>query len=181
MCSCILVSGTKPYFAHPAYAQKAAAILGTTEENLARGIFTTAIHVATRSRSGSSLSRTGSNASRSSIVIPKPGELLSPSASLLPIDSLYENTLISLESFTSGLFIEAFTALMRLINRSLNTASRVASVINIYDGAGFQNKSLVDKNNNLEDLRSNYCYEKLQWLMHFSTFTLQIDRYNRVS
>lgn len=178
--------GSKPYFNNPTFAQKAASILGTTEENLSRIIFTSSVQMASRSRSGSTISRSNSTASRSSVTFNKSdesgqrvGDVVSPTMSLLSFETMYDNCLISLEAFTAGLYVEAFTALMRLINRAINTAARVSSVVNMYDGPGFQNKLLIGKSGTFEDLCSNYCCEKLQWLMHYCTFTSQIERYNR--
>lgn len=143
--------------------------------------------MASRSRSGSTISRSNSTASRSSVTFNKSdesgqrvGDVVSPTMSLLSFETMYDNCLISLEAFTAGLYVEAFTALMRLINRAINTAARVSSVVNMYDGPGFQNKLLIGKSGTFEDLCSNYCCEKLQWLMHYCTFTSQIERYNRV-
>ena len=184
-----LVPGNKPYFSNPAFAQKAAAILGTTEENLARVLFSSTIQLV-RSRSGSNVSRSGSNASRSgskSSVLLSPAKsgdstnVLSPSVSSSSIDSSYDLALNALEGFVAGLYVEAFTALVRLINRSINTASKVSSVMNVFDAPGFQNTSSIGKYASFEDLCSNYCCEKMQWLKHFCTFTLSMDRYNRVS
>lgn len=94
---------------------------------------------------------------------------------------MYDLAVAAVQGFCTGLYIESFTALLRLVNRSLNTTSRVGYMLHLLDGPGFQNKSCLQKDATVEDLFTNYCCERLQWLQYFNNFTSKVERFNRVS
>ena len=96
-------------------------------------------------------------------------------------DSLFDYALSALKGFCTGLYIEAFTALVRLINNAINTSAKVGYRVNILDGPGFHNKNSINKAGTFEDLCTNYCCERLQWFQHYCNFTAKLERYNRVS
>ena len=102
-------------------------------------------------------------------------------SSQILVDNVYEVCVHALEGLLTGLYVEAFTAMLRLVNRSLQTAGRIATTMSVLDGPGFQNKTIVGLPGSYEDLTKNYCREKTQWFMHHCSFTANLDRYNRVS
>ena len=102
-------------------------------------------------------------------------------SSQILVDNVYEVCVHALEGLLTGLYVEAFTAVLRLVNRALQTAGRVATTMSVLDGPGFQNKTIVGLPGSYEDLTKNYCREKTQWFMHHCSFTANLDRYNRVS
>ena len=102
-------------------------------------------------------------------------------SSQILVDNVYEVCVHALEGLLTGLYIEAFTAVLRLVNRSLQTAGRTTTTMSVLDGPGFQNKTIAGLPGSYEDLTKNYCREKTQWFMHHCSFTANIDRYNRVS
>ena len=150
-----------------ASALHAASLLGTTEENLARIIFSLPLH------KHPSVVNRDSEADKFSF------KSISSSSDL---DSLTYDALVNaLEAFCFGLYIESFNALFRLINRALNTSNRVVSRINVLDMPGFQDQTLIGESCNFQDLCINYCCEKMQWFSHSSRFTRKVERYSRVS
>ncbi|XP_066916654.1 unconventional myosin-XVIIIa-like [Clytia hemisphaerica] len=188
----------KPYFKNIEFAQKASTILGCKIEEIARIVFATPLqnrNSMRRSRSGSILSRSSSVSSQSSINRLKSEEKLSktdensspktnkntdPSiSSQILVDNVYDVCVHALEGLLIGLYIEAFTSITRLVNRSLQTVSRTTTTMNILDGPGFQNKTILGLPGSYEDLTKNYCREKIQWFMHYCSFTATLDRYNR--
>lgn len=190
----IVAQDAKPYFKNIECAQKAAMVLGCKIEELERIIFSTPLknrNSMRRSRSGSILSRSSSSASQKSANRIKSDDVngkesprlksTDPSiSSQIVIDNVYEVCVLALEGLVMGLYIEATTSLLRLLNRSLQTVSRTTTTMNILDGPGFQNKTIVGLPGSYEDLTKNYCREKIQWFMHYCSFTARLDRYNRV-
>lgn len=102
-------------------------------------------------------------------------------SSQILVDNVYEVCVHALEGLLTGLYVEAFTAVLRLVNRTLQTTSRIATTMSVLDGPGFQNKTIIGLPGSYEDLTKNYCREKTQWFMHHCSFTANMDRYNRVS
>eukprot|EP00794_Sanderia_malayensis_P013873 gene13873-15321_t len=152
-------------FANQRAAQRAANALGTTENELARIIFS----------SGSSPSKPR----------PSPDKTQDPTQNATQSDVSQASVDIyhdSLEGFVMGLYVETFSALLRLINRCISTSARVNSMLQILDSPGFQDPISVHPKSNggtFEDLCYNYACEKLHWFLHFATFTSQLERYNR--
>ncbi|XP_064460509.1 unconventional myosin-XVIIIa-like isoform X2 [Ornithodoros turicata] len=144
-------------FARPQSAQKAAVLLGTSVEDLAKAVFS---HDSLLSASGNSrlASRNAQNES--------PTEPLEP-----------------LQAFVMALYSEAFSALVGLINRALATPGRNIATIHILDAPGFQfplpSSSSHRTGATLEDLCHNYAQERLQLLFHDSTFRAQQERYDQ--
>jgi len=169
-------------------------VLGCKIEELERIIFATPLksrNSMRRSRSGSVLSRSSSSASQTSAHRIKSDDVngkesprlksTDPSiSSQILVDNVYEVCVFALEGLVTGLYIEATTSLLRLVNRSLQTVSRTTTTMNILDGPGFQNKTIIGLPGSYEDLTKNYCREKIQWFMHHCSFTARLDRYNRV-
>ena len=101
----------KPLFTNPAAVQKAAAVLGTTQEEISEIIFAPPIVNQFTIR----MRRASSSKSSSS---------LSPSSSVDNTPEKQAKTLVlqyteALEGFAMGLYQEAFAALLRFINRYL--------------------------------------------------------------
>ncbi|XP_065055374.1 unconventional myosin-XVIIIa-like isoform X2 [Rhopilema esculentum] len=152
-----------PSFVNHASAQKAANILGTTDAELSRIIF-----------------------SPSSLPKPRPSPERNRSDSAASIEhsvdaegSTYQD---ALDGFVMGLYVETFSALIRLINRAISTTTKVNTTLQILDSPGFQDPISVHPKGHgasFEDLCYNYACEKLHWFLHFATFTNQLDRYNR--
>ncbi|XP_041350261.1 unconventional myosin-XVIIIa-like isoform X3 [Gigantopelta aegis] len=154
------VKGTnnKSQFANPTAAQKAAGLLGTTIEELARSIFTV---------SGTS-TLTRSTSMRVSSAGDK-GYGVDAGASALE----------HLEGFIVGLYSDCFNAIVSLINRSLSSNVRAGRSIVVVDTPGFQNPSTCGRQSgaSFDDLCNNYTQERLQLYFHDLTFTQQQDRY----
>ncbi|KAK3084703.1 hypothetical protein FSP39_017720 [Pinctada imbricata] len=148
----------KSQFSRPAAAQKAAALLGVTSEELARQIFSSA---------GSS------TLSRSASMRGSPADKGQNEANTGAMEAL--------EGFVIGLYADVFNAVVSLINRSLSTNYRTSSSVTIVDMPGFQNPATCGRNtgSTFEDLCYNYTQEKLQLLYHDLTFTSQQDRYSQ--
>lgn len=151
-------------FANQASAQKAASILGTTEVELSRIIFSSS--TLSKMRPSPERGRADSSLSNNSDQIDSEGHT-------------YQD---ALDGFVMGLYIETFSALIRLINRATSTTQKVNTTLQILDSPGFQDPISVHPKSHgasFEDLCFNYACEKLHWFLHFATFTNQIDRYNR--
>ncbi|KAL8610894.1 hypothetical protein ACOMHN_056749 [Nucella lapillus] len=149
-------------FSRPAAAQKAASLLGTTPEELARSIYTQGGGTSSTLTRNSSLRVTGG--------MDKAG-----------YQTADANTSVTeaLEAFVIGLYSDAFNAVVSLINRSLASNVRTMSSLVVVDSPGFQNPASCGRQTgaNFEDLCCNYLHERLQLLYHESTLTAPQDRY----
>ncbi|ESO91677.1 hypothetical protein LOTGIDRAFT_163407 [Lottia gigantea] len=153
-------NNNKAQFTRPAAAQKAASLLGTTAEDLARSIFNPPSN-STLSRSTSM--RLSNGVDRGSPMVN--GEVVSPAIE-------------TLEGFVIGLYSDVFNAVVSIINRSLSSNIRAANSIILLDSPGFQNPASCGRSGaSFEDLCQNYTQERLQLFFHDLTFTLQQDRY----
>lgn len=88
----------------------------------------------------------------------------------------------ALEGFAQGLYVEAFSALVALINRSISSTARTISSIVAIDTPGFQNPGTTsdpkgDRPATFQDLCHNYTQERLQLLFHDTHITAQLNRY----
>ncbi|GAB6030070.1 Myosin XVIIIA, variant 2 [Chamberlinius hualienensis] len=156
----------KGQFKNPQSAQKAASLLGTTIEQLARTIF--------QSGSGlnggvnGSLGPPSRNTFRTS-----PTDKGQPEAAVDAIEAL-QGTVV-------GLYCEIFNAIISLINKSISSNSRTANSILVLDTPGFQNSATCDSGNaaSFEDLCNNYIQERLQLLFHDHVIVAQHDKYTQ--
>ncbi|XP_022249031.1 unconventional myosin-XVIIIa-like [Limulus polyphemus] len=142
----------KAQFARPQSAQKAASLLGTSVEDLAKIIF--------------SIDFLGSAKNS-----PRSGNV-----------DVMNDVLESLQALVAGLYSEVFHALLTLINRSLaGSSSRRMASIQVLDSPGFQNPATCNRysGSQLQDLLYNYCQERLQLLFHKATFQAQEERYTQ--
>uniref|UniRef100_T1J6E8 Myosin motor domain-containing protein n=1 Tax=Strigamia maritima TaxID=126957 RepID=T1J6E8_STRMM len=149
-------SSSKAQFNNPQSAQRAANLLGISEEQLSRSIF---------SPNSSSLSARASFRT-------SPSE--KSSLGDRPTDAIE-----AMEGMAMGLYAEAVNLLVALINRSINSGSRSVTSILVLDSPGFQNPATCGRQTGatLEDLCYNYCQERLQLLFYENTFVDQQDRY----
>ncbi|XP_048747756.2 unconventional myosin-XVIIIa-like isoform X4 [Ostrea edulis] len=154
----------KPQFARPAAAMKASQLIGITQEELARQIFS--------SGGSSTLSRS------TSMRINRP---IGGSPADKGQGDFNTNAMEALEGFVIGLYSAVFNAIVSLINRSMSSNIRTSSSITVVDLPGFQNPATCGRNSGatFEDLCYNYAQEKMQMLYHELTFTLQQDRYSQ--
>ncbi|XP_038062218.1 unconventional myosin-XVIIIa-like isoform X2 [Patiria miniata] len=145
---------SKAQFRKPTEAQKAAHLLGTTIEELAKNTFSP---------------RLASGASRSSLR-PVVNEPMTEQGAT-PRDAL--------EGMMVGLYGELVNAVVSLINKSLSSSYRTMSSILVVDVPGFQNPTAFGQQGgaSFHDLCMNYAQERLQLLFHDSMFTTQQDKY----
>lgn len=152
----------KPQFAKPASSQRAAALLGTTVEELSKSIFS--------SSGTSTLNRSASL--RVSAGMERPA--------YLPSDA-NASALECLEGFVVGLYSDVFNAVVSLVNRSLSSNVRSINSITIVDCPGFQNAAPSSSGRGtgatFEDLCHNYTQERLQAFFHDVTLATPQDRY----
>ncbi|XP_077996224.1 unconventional myosin-XVIIIa-like isoform X2 [Glandiceps talaboti] len=143
-------------FAKPSEAQKAATLLGTTVEELARSIFHPSSLTGTPTRT--SPYRTGSPGDKGDHAM---------------------NAMESLEGMVMGLYSEVVGAVIGLINRALSSNYRVMNSMHILDMPGFQNPAACGRQGgaSFQDLCDNYAQERLQLLFHDTVFTSQQDKY----
>lgn len=93
----------------------------------------------------------------------------------------YELALDSLEALAIGLYSEAMSATVALINKSICTSiSTVASIL-LIDTPGFQNPASCGYQNgaSISDLRFNYLQERLQLLFHHTALVSPQNRYSQ--
>ncbi|XP_064613479.1 LOW QUALITY PROTEIN: unconventional myosin-XVIIIa-like [Liolophura sinensis] len=155
--SAVKGNNNKSQFARPASAQRAAALLGTSVEEMARMIFIPSM--------GGTLTRNQSFRS-------SPGDRSGGDNS---------SAVECLEGFVIGLYSDVFNAVVSLINRSLSSNYRSLTSLTLLDMPGFQNPSSCGRSGGatFEDLCYNYSQERLQLLFHDLTFTSQQDRYSQ--
>ncbi|XP_071790068.1 unconventional myosin-XVIIIa-like isoform X4 [Asterias amurensis] len=144
----------KAQFRKPSEAQKAANLLGTTLEELAKNTFSP---------------RMMGNASRNALrpVAPEPQMDQGGTAQE------------ALEGMMVGLYGELVNAVVALVNRSLSSSYRTMSSIIVVDLPGFQNPAASGRQGgaSFHDLCINYAQERMQLLFHDSMFTTQQDKY----
>ncbi|XP_070572199.1 unconventional myosin-XVIIIa-like isoform X2 [Ptychodera flava] len=144
----------KAQFGNPSEAQKAATLLGTSQEELARAIFHPSSLTSTPTRAPF---RTGSPSEKGD-------------------QSL--NAMEALEGMVMGLYSEVVSAVVGLVNRALTGNYRIMSSLFILDMPGFQDPSIGRQGGaSFQDLCDNYAQERLQLLFHETVFTSQQDKY----
>ncbi|KAF7266682.1 hypothetical protein GWI33_020014 [Rhynchophorus ferrugineus] len=146
-------------FANPQCAQKAAALLGTTVEELSRVIFGLA--------SGGMVT---------------PSQPRAPFRTPSPTDKGLEREAVGLEAvegIVMGLYSEVFNCVANLINRAITSNSHSVNSILLVDTPGFQNPATCGRQAgaSFEDLCHNYLQERLQLLFHHSNLVAPKDRY----
>jgi len=136
-------------FAKPNSAQKAAHCLGISSEDLSRAIFQGSV-------SSGTLNRRHKN-----------------EATAIP------DGLEALEGFVVGLYSEAFSVLLSLINRAIASPAHTAASIIVVDTPGFQNPATCGRpaGATFEELCHNYGQERLQLMFHDKTITALKERY----
>ncbi|KAG0722201.1 Unconventional myosin-XVIIIa [Chionoecetes opilio] len=149
--------GNKFQFSKPGSAQRAANLLGTSVEEMARSIF---------------YSTPTTPSSRASFRTTSPTER--------PTER--PEGLEALEGMATGLYSEAFNAIVALINRCISTSAHTSNSILVVDAPGFQNPASCGRTSGatFQDLCHNYTQERFQMLFHDTTFTAQTDRYAQV-
>ncbi|KAF2362555.1 Myosin head motor domain [Trinorchestia longiramus] len=171
----------KAQFAGPASADVAAALLGTTIEELTRAIFLPA-HQAPQPRSSFSCIDEGSSV----IVMDSVEADYDHHRSSSPMDrsgsrgSKHQlEGREALEGMAAGLYAEAFNAVVTLMNRCISGSANTVNSILVVDTPGFQNPGSCGRASGASfgDLCHNYTQERLQMLYHDTTFTAQADRY----
>lgn len=147
-------TGNKFQFSKPGSAQRAATLLGTSVEELARSIF---------------YSTPSTPSTRASFRTASPTER--------PAER--PEGLEALEGMAAGLYSEAFNAIVALINRCISTSAHTSNSILVVDAPGFQNPASCGRTSGatFQDLCHNYTQERFQMLFHDTTFTAQTDRY----
>ncbi|XP_031549200.1 unconventional myosin-XVIIIa-like [Actinia tenebrosa] len=161
-------SDNKPYFSNPAAVQRAASAIGTTQEELSEIIFApppvNQFTIRMRNKTDSPTPPSSAEAT--------------PERHAKGVAASY---IEALEGFAIGLYQEAFNALVRLINRSLQCGIRSVSTMHILDAPGFQNPPTAVKENgaSFEDLCHNYESERFQKFFHHTVFNAQMERYSQ--
>ncbi|XP_046442459.1 unconventional myosin-XVIIIa-like isoform X2 [Daphnia pulex] len=164
------VSNNKIVFARPAAAQRAAILLGigSLEELAQLAFYATPVQGAMMN--GRSSFRTGS-------------PVHNADGAKLSMADKHLDPSEALEGFAQGLYVEAFSALVALINRSISSTARTISSIVAVDTPGFQNPATTttsttsSKAATFQDLCHNYTQERLQLLFHDTHITAQLNRY----
>lgn len=152
-------SGRQYQFAHPGSAQRAAHLLGTTVEELARVTWSGAT--------------TPNSAPRGPFRTPSPtdrGFVTGPNSELTGQENL--------EGVVVGLYAEVFNAVSALINKSISTHTHTVSSILLVDTPGFQNPASCGRQTGatFEDLCHNYLQERLQLLFHHTNLVAPRDK-----
>lgn len=161
---------------NPSAAQRAAAILGIDHEALGKDIFSPPRSATVRI---SNLYNSPLGALTSSS--PTTSDSTSITSSLF-LANLGGNRSVFLDAFVTGLYEQAFNALVMLVNRALipqSSSHKGRSRIHVVDTPGFQHRELAGAQDgaSFDDLCMNYAQERLQMLFHDSTFTSEQDRY----
>ncbi|CAH2003073.1 unnamed protein product [Acanthoscelides obtectus] len=152
-------AGNRPaQFASPAAAQRAAHLLGTTAEELARSVFSAGPRTPPSPTPGTDhhhySHRNGAGAT---------------------LDAAPD----ALEAFAAALYAELVNCVAHLINRSLASPTYTVSSILLVDTPGFQNPATCGRQvgASFEDLCHNYLQERLQLLFHHTNLVAPRDRY----
>lgn len=150
-------TGRQFQFAHPVSAQRAAHLLGSTVEDLARICW-----------SGAS---TPNSTPRAPFRTPSPTDRPLNSNSEL---SGYE----ALEGLVIGLYAEVFNCICALVNKSISTHNNAVMSIMLVDAPGFQNPASCGRQTGagFEDLCHNYLQERLQLLFHHTNLVAPRDK-----
>ncbi|XP_063697134.1 unconventional myosin-XVIIIa isoform X2 [Culicoides brevitarsis] len=138
-------------FAHPSSARKAAMLLGVSMDDLTAAAFpVNTSNPGTPTRS------------------PADSPEHSPNAAW-----------DSLEGLVIGLYAEAMSAAVALVNKAISSPSHTIASILLVDTPGFQNPASCGQQAGatLSDLRHNYLQERLQLLFHHTTLVAPRDRY----
>ncbi|XP_066966278.1 unconventional myosin-XVIIIa-like isoform X2 [Macrobrachium rosenbergii] len=172
----VKASTNKFQFNKPGSAQRAATLLGTSVEELARSIFYANPTTPSTRASFSALFETfddimymirhaGGDGDRTASPTERPTER--------------PEGLEALEGMATGLYSEAFNAIVALINRCISTSAHTSNSILVVDAPGFQNPASCGRTSGatFQDLCHNYTQERFQMLFHDTTFTAQTDRY----
>jgi myosin-18 len=147
-------------------AQRAASLLGVTQEELKHAIFSLP----------SGIRRTIYQGKTDS---PSPPGTPSSSPSMQSFVLQAPSAEAALEAFAIGLFEQAFASLVSLINRAVHSSSHHATSIHIVDMPGFQNPNLSGRKYaaSFDDLLHNYAQERLQMTFYNTVFVTEQDRY----
>uniref|UniRef100_A0A336KMA4 CSON012468 protein n=1 Tax=Culicoides sonorensis TaxID=179676 RepID=A0A336KMA4_CULSO len=144
-------STARTQFAHPSSARKAAMLLGVSMDDLTAAAFpVNTSNPGTPTRS------------------PADSPEHSPNAAW-----------DSLEGLVIGLYAEAMSAAVALVNKAISSPSHTIASILLIDTPGFQNPASCGQQTGatLSDLRHNYLQERLQLLFHHTTLVAPRDRY----
>ncbi|XP_049879362.1 unconventional myosin-XVIIIa isoform X2 [Pectinophora gossypiella] len=146
-------SGLKYQFAHGGCATRAARLLGTGADELARAVFAA---VPTSPQPGNNALRTPSPSNEREITGSE-----------------------ALEAFISGLYNETFNIIAAFVNRSLSTSARTSASILLLDTPGADNPMCAGQQSGapLSKLLSNYLQERLQAVFHDATLVAPRERY----
>lgn len=146
-------------FAHPGSAQRAAHLLGTTVEELARVTW-----------SGASTPGSGP---RAAFRTPSPTDRNVLLGSTMDIGGQE-----GLEGVAVGLYAEVFNAVAALINKNISTSTHTVSSILFVDSPGFQNPASCGRQTGatFEDMCHNYLQERLQLLFHHTNLVAPRDK-----
>ncbi|XP_070001522.1 unconventional myosin-XVIIIa isoform X13 [Penaeus vannamei] len=171
-------TGNKFQFSKPGSAQRAATLLGTSVEELARSIFYSTPSTPSTRASFSVLSETFDEII-DMIQQAGDGDRYSVTASPTERPAERPEGLEALEGMAAGLYSEAFNAIVALINRCISTSAHTSNSILVVDAPGFQNPASCGRTSGatFQDLCHNYTQERFQMLFHDTTFTAQTDRY----
>ena len=165
-------------FLNPASAQRAAIILGIDHEDLGKDIFNPP-----RGPSFRLPSLFSSPSQTSNLNMSDTGSIHSYGSPIIAAQS--GNRSAALDAFVMGLYEQAVSALVMLINRALQgpVSSKVRSSIHVLDTPGFQHRELAGARNgaSFDELCMNYTQERLHMLFHDVTFTSEQDRYMQES
>jgi myosin-18 len=161
-------------FLNPAAAQRAAIILGIDHEDLGKDIFNPP-----RGASFRLPSLFSSPSQSSNLNLTDTGSIHSYGSPIIAAQS--GNRSAALDAFAMGLYEQAVSALVMLINRALQgpSSAKSRSSIHVLDTPGFQHRELAGARNgaSFDELCMNYTQERLHMLFHDVTFTLEQDRY----
>ena len=161
-------------FLNPAAAQRAAIILGIDHEDLGKDIFNPP-----RGASFRLPSLLSSPSQSSNLNLSDTGSIHSYGSPIIAAQS--GNRSAALDAFAMGLYEQAVSALVMLINRALQgpSSAKSRSSIHVLDTPGFQHRELAGARNgaSFDELCMNYTQERLHMLFHDVTFTLEQDRY----
>lgn len=104
------------------------------------------------------------------------GNQLNPTSS-----DTYDDVWDSLEALAIGLYNEAVSAVISLINRAISTNVHTIASILLIDTPGFQNPASCGVQNGatISDLRFNYLQERLQLLFHHTSLVIPQTRYSQ--